>query len=73
MADLAMTRLRRRVMKSRSSPPRRLNFVDCIDLLCRSQVWTMAGWIFDLAGSCKRVDRVRQFRNQTMHFHSPVS
>jgi len=50
-----------------------LNFVDCIDLLCRSQVWTMAGWIFDLAGSCKRVDRVRQFRNQTMHFHSPVS
>jgi restriction system protein len=48
---------------------RGMNFVEYIDLLRRSEVWTASGWIFDQTNFCGRLDRVRQFRNRTMHFH----
>ncbi|WP_446220000.1 CBS domain-containing protein [Micromonospora sp. IBHARD004] len=46
-----------------------MNFSDYIDLLKRPEVWTATGWMFSRDSFTDRLDRVRQIRNTTMHFH----
>lgn len=46
-----------------------LNFSDYVKLLNRSDVWEATGWQFPQTRFTERLDRVKDIRNQTMHFH----
>ncbi|WP_372407528.1 CBS domain-containing protein [Streptomyces luteireticuli] len=46
-----------------------LNFIDYVKLLRRDDVWAATGWQFPQESFAERMDRVREIRNMTMHFH----